>query len=507
MSKYIEEYLVSLGFDLDSTQGKQYLSMCNELENRQNSLVKAGESATAQAKKQGDVQKGRISDDKDEIRLMGQMEEASRRLKQLDGLTSTTTVKTVNQEETAPASKSPAPEPAAVPKYSPHNLPITPKTPTGQAAAPPVVPPSPSPKVSAPEPAGKTPEDRKQQDYQKQRDKHDKKQISLMGDLEGTLKQVGVALLQLERGNILGAAIQGTKGVQQFVQLLNRAGASAESAKCRDGVVQKTVSGLLKKKISGGAPISIPAEDAAGAGAEDAAAGGASMAGLAAGAVVVAAAFAKIAGSIYNMGEDLAQTNIQIETMSKQLWISSNDAYQLNGTLSAMGKTTADLNEIAINPTLRQQFNDLQEFEKSQLQLPKDFDATAQTWAKDVDTPLAEIKALWGYLQKIAGYKVEQGLGEKLGGFLEGVKGWMQAEGLIHGLITPEQLKQQTTPPASNTSYSSYTEGAKINFSPHIEVKAADPSNAQSVGNAALQGTQQAFKEAALIKSVQGLNR
>jgi hypothetical protein len=492
MSQYIEEYLVALGFDLDSAQGKEYLSMCNELENRQNSLVKAGESATAQAKKQGDVQKGRIADDKDEIHLMGQMEEASRRLKQLDGLTSTTVVKTVSQEEVAPAAKESPQTPVAVPKSPPPNLPTSAETPAGQAAAPP--------------PVVKNPENRKQQDYQKQREKNDKKEISLMGDLEGTLKQIGVALLQLERGNLLGAAMQGSKGVQQFVKLLNRAGASAENNRSRDDVVQKTVSGILKKKASGIAPVSAP-EDTADAGAEDAAAGGASMAGLAVGAVVVAAAFAKIAGSIYSMGEDLAQTNIQIETMSKQLWISQNDAYQLNGTLSAMGKTTADLNEIAINPTLRQQFNDLQAFERSQLQLPKDFDATAQAWSKDVDTPLAEIKALWGYLEKIAGYKVEQGLGEKLGGFLEGVKGWMQAEGIATGFITSDQLKQQTAPPTSNTSYSNYTEGAKIEFSPHIEVKAADPSSAQSIGDAALQGTQQAFNEAALIKSVQGLNR
>lgn len=122
---------------------------------------------------------------------------------------------------------------------------------------------------------------------------------------------------------------------------------------------------------------------------------------------VVAGTTAAVKG-MYDLADGVSTANTNIESMAAKMWISYGAAWQLQNTLSAMGKTTADLNDIALNPTLREQFKTLQDFQKSQLQLPADFQTVNQQWAQSVQLPEQELKETLQYIQEIAGYDLSR---------------------------------------------------------------------------------------------------
>jgi hypothetical protein len=113
---------------------------------------------------------------------------------------------------------------------------------------------------------------------------------------------------------------------------------------------------------------------------------------------------------VVDMTNSLSEANTDIETMSAKMWISNDAAWELNNTLSAMGKTTSDLNDIALNPTLRKQFQELQEYQKSALQLPSDFKSVNEEWAESVTLPMEKVKLTNTYMKELISYDFEKAL-------------------------------------------------------------------------------------------------
>jgi hypothetical protein len=157
-------------------------------------------------------------------------------------------------------------------------------------------------------------------------------------------------------------------------------------------------------------------------GSSDAAVGGAEAIGTAAigsaaAATGIGAAIAAVvvlayeaADAIYQMADSLSTANTDVETMSAKLWITNSAAWQLNNTLSAMGKSTSDLNDIALNPTLREQFETLQNYQQTLLKLPSDFQSVNEQWAESVQTPMDEMKLTLQYQQELLEYNIEKDL-------------------------------------------------------------------------------------------------
>lgn len=190
-------------------------------------------------------------------------------------------------------------------------------------------------------------------------------------------------------------------------------GKSLTNASKQATTLKNTISGLTQggAAAAGGAGAAGGAEDAGAAGAGAAAAGGAAAAIIpVAGVLGIVAAIGLVTKSLYDTASSMSKINTDIETMSAKLWITNSAALQLNNTLSAMGKTTADLNDIALNPTLRTQFETLQQFQKSQLQLPSDFQKVNDEWAQSVTTPMEEIKETNSYMKELMSYDIEKAL-------------------------------------------------------------------------------------------------
>ena len=494
MSEYVEEYLVALGYDLKSEEGQEYLRMCQEMERRHEELVKSGKNLTDSFGEQSKAQQANISGDKEEAAQLAKLDDMYRQLHKTQA--EETRVKPVASQQQVPGGTTAAPKPPAGP---PTASPQAPKTPPSKAAAP---------QASGEMSGG-----------QKKRIEGDREEINLLGDMEKTVRQIGVAWAQLERGNIFGAFTQSIKGAKQFSDMLDRAGSSAQVADKKSGNFKQTIADVLKTKgkpASGTAAKGAEVAKTAASGAEAAGAGadaGAAAAGAAGGPVGIvtvlaiaaaAEAMKKIADTVLDLTEGLAQTNVQIETMSRQLWISQSAAYQLNGTLKAMGRTTADLNEIALNPTLRQQFQDLQNYEKSMLQLPADFDAVNKQWGKDIDENGMKINAQLEHIKQMSGYTLEklfdkpfQWVLDKIAGGLETIDNKMFGAGASQG--TAANYAPQTS------SYTQY-QGATVTYSPHIEVT-ANSDKASDIAAATAEAIQQRFSESALMKNIQGQNR
>lgn len=145
---------------------------------------------------------------------------------------------------------------------------------------------------------------------------------------------------------------------------------------------------------------------------------GAAVTGVVAGTVA-------ITKGMYDLADGVSTANTNIESMAAKMWISYGAAWQLQNTLSAMGKTTADLNDIALNPTLRQQFKELQQYQKAQLQLPADFQTVNQQWAQSIQLPEQELKMTLQYAQEIAGYDLSKTLVGPLNSGLSGAIGFV----------------------------------------------------------------------------------
>jgi hypothetical protein len=328
MAKYIEEYLVSLGYDLDSTDGKEYQKMLDDISKRQKNL-------DDESKKSSDTQKN---------------------------------------------------------------------------------------------------ESKKRTDNRKQEN-------NAMIDMEKTIKQLAGLSSKLGEGDIFGSFLSGAASIKTLEKLMNGLSDSIKETKNQSSglgdtlsdVMNRTRRGRARRNSSAGRTDSATdyrasAEQGAGfqsgqtsqlslesgmTGSAVAAAEGGSLAGAAAVAIPVAIAAAATAAvvAMAKMADSLANANIEVETMSKKMWITDSSAWKLNNTLQAMGKTTEDLNDIALNDTLRKQFNDLQAYQEETLQLPSDFVDANEKWALSVGEANQKLSASWLHLKEVASYNFEKTFG------------------------------------------------------------------------------------------------
>lgn len=511
MSEYVEEYLVALGYDLKSEEGQEYLRICQEMERRHEELVKSGKSLTDSFGEQSKAQQANITGDKEEAAQLAKLDDMYRQLHKTQA--EETRVKPVVPQQQASGGTTAAPKP-----------------PAGRPAAPPQAVESPLPKPVAPQTLGK------KSGNQKERIEGDREEINLLGDMEKTVRQIGVAWAQLEQGNIFGAFTQSIKGVKQFADMLDRAGSSAQAADKKSGNFKQTIADVLKTKgkpesgtSTKGAEVAKTAAsgaEAAGAGTDAgaAAAGAAGVAEIAAMGTAIAAVAAAIGVATkeaYNLADGLAQASINVETMSRRLWITDTAAWQLNNTLSSMGKTTADLNDIALNPTLREQFQALQDYQKTMLQLPSDFQSVNDKWNQGVVKNNEELKLSMNYLHQMTQYyaskswePIFEGVIGKTKDAVNGLAGllkkWGDFSEKVNETLFPNLYKNSAQGTAANyapqtSSYTQY-QGATVTYAPNINVT-ANSSQANDIAEVTGRVTRQSFDESALLKSVQGLNR
>ena len=474
MAKYIEEYLVALGFDLNSAQGKEYLKMCDDLEKRQKELERAGKAATDQENQKGKAQKDRIVDSQKEIDLMGKMKQATEKFS--ESQKSETVVKV------APEKKKIPPKPAPTKKEEPeHPKLVTHKEPTKKQ--------NPHPKDE--DGNGKKKRQKEQSDGQKE-------QINLLGSMEKAIRDLGQSWTQLERGNIFGAFQHGASGVRSFSNYVGGLNTAFGATNTRAGILKKTLTSMFgtASKAAGESSTALSGASEAGAAAG---VSGLAVAGAAAGIAVGVGAAAKGA---YGMADGFAKAAINVETMARQLWITDSAAYQLQNTLSAMGKTTADLNEIALNPTLNAQFKALQEQTKNQDM--SGIKESSKNWNLGAGKEMNSLGENLGYLGQLFGAKMQDWIGPAAQGLFSGLNSaTVRAQGLLGGKTDKDT--SGTYAPQS-ASYINYAEGAKIEYSPKIEVNARSDS-AHDIADATSDAVQQSFQEAALIKNLQGLSR
>lgn len=474
MSKYIEEYLVALGFDLNSEQGKEYLSMCNELEKKQKELEKAGKSASDQAKKQSDAQKGRIADTKEEIDLKEKMRAANEKARQ--SVKTEAVVKEVPRQKERPSA---APEqPSGRTRRRPSQAP-PPTSPKGR--------PAPAEQGNPAPPSGKTASKGKAPVTSRQ-------DVSAFDSLKESVGDLAKAWENFKRGNIFAAFSQGASGARQFGNYVDTLGGSFGKTSKQAGALKKNLVDMFGSKEAKASAAGI-GEAAEGAG-EAATGAGISAAGAAAG---IAAGITLTTKAIWGMSNGLTDANTNIETMARKLWISDSAAWQLNSTLSAMGKTTADLNDIAINPTLNKQFKTLQ-------QQAGQYDYSGIGKASE---KWAEVQSQWQQVNLNAEI-AKNGLTAKVEDFFAPLfdnvlKGWNAIEGKMADTLGGRKDSSVYAP--QNASYSSnYAEGAKVTVAPTINVD-ANSDDAQDIADKTSEAVGQSLNDSALIRNVRGLGR
>jgi hypothetical protein len=422
-SHYIEEYLVSLGFDLDSKEGKEYLKVCADIEKKQKEAEKAGKSADTQAKKDHTNSKRKLDDGK--------------------------------------------------------------------------------------------------------------KEVNLMVDLEKTLKQIGSLTADVGEGNIFASLLKGAATVKTLTDFMHNLGSAyedtGEKAKKNKTTTASPGSNVFKtaKESAKGAKAGATEEQGLQAGITGASAGEAGAAGLGGVAAVagpIAAAAAIIAAGIAmkNMADEVSQTSINIQTMSRQLWISDTRALALNNTLTAMGKTTADLNEIALNPTLRKQYEDLMAYQQKELNLPADFMNVQQRYAETVGTTNSQLKETINNVKQIMAYNFDKKFGDGLAATNDALMALVKFLAAPLGIKVDNTKKAAAasgaagyTAPYSASSFapqtSNYTSssqsGMTIHNEPNITVNATS-NDPQAIGQATANAIAQNFGYNSFVtKFVQTQNR
>jgi hypothetical protein len=325
-TEYLEEYLVSLGFDLNSKDGQDYIKMLDEISRRQKEAEKSGQAADAQSAREHTNSRRRVEDGRKEIDVMRSMEAAGSRLNRI-------------MDE-----------------------------------------------ISQGNPFG-----------------------AIVSGIQGVnffaefIKSLG----QQQAPELQNAAPRGQQnntapGGQQPQQQTNTAGAEQLAAQAaQEGI--RTEQGLAAG-MTGQAASGATAGAGGGAGVLS---GIGAAAGPAAAVVAVVAAVTALAVSAEKLAEGISEVNTGIETMSRRMWITDSEAWKLQNTLTAMGKTLGDLNDIALNPILRQQFNELMEAQNS-LSLPEDFIEQNESWANSVTAAQNQLKLAKEQLKEIGGYELQK---------------------------------------------------------------------------------------------------
>jgi len=370
--------------------------------------------------------------------------------------------------------------------------------------------------------------DKARKDSSKQQADGLKKQNQGMLDLQKTMRSIADISKQMGSGNIFGAFLSGasgTKSAKSFLSSLgeNLDGKSKTSSAKETGkanvstAAKETGKALQAGKVSEqGLQAGITGETAgAMAGEGGLLAGAAAVAPPVAIVAAVIAAVVLIGKAVSDLTNGLSESNINIETMSKEMWITEKTAWRLNNTLTAMGKTTADLSEIALNPTLRQQFNDLQDFQ-SNFKLPADFESTASRWATDVGEGRQELAVANSYMKQMAGYNLEKAFDPIATAWYKYWTNVVKGIDYVFGLRTSDTATSavSTTGLVNGANYapntSSYTTANTGNLTVHnspvvnVYTVSDDP---QSIGSAVSDAVGSSIDNLALIKSVSGVNR
>jgi hypothetical protein len=519
MRKYLDEYLVSLGFDVDVDSAKKYEKMCDEIDAKNKSV-----DAYTPPKRD-------LRNEKDEADAEAQNEKPKKKRHQKN----VTPPQPENQDEPNEETTKNTHNPSPIPPKSHKSKEEAPKQhaypPNSQAKPPqhresPQQPKPPQHRESPQQPkppqhpkSSQQPQNRKKQKSAPKSEKEStesskKKEQSAKKNFTQPISELKKSIQELERswenfkvGKILSSVITGASGAKSFSQYMGSVGQSFKAADKQAGSFGKTVGSIF-----GGQS----AVDAASGGISDAAGSigdvagslggagealGTAGAGAAAAGIGIAAAVVATGKGIWDMSNGLADANTNIETMSRRLWISESAAYQLNSTLGAMGKTTADLNEIAINPTLNKRYKELQKQAKGQDNTKAQ--KGAEAWA-GVQTEWDKFKENMSHIgNSVKGdfaSAVAPGL-EKVLGALNGTAGGVDK--MISG-----SKKSPSTAYAPQSAYynSNYAEGAKVEIKPTINVK-ADSNNAVDIGKAAANSTSQVINDSTLVRNVRGLNR
>ena len=464
MGKYIDEYLVALGFDLDSKEGKAFLALEEEIEKENKELGFSDEAVAKSAKKRSDAQKGRIADTKEEIDLSEKMREADEKLKKSKGGGSEAAPQQ-EEKRSVRTSKPPAQE-------KKEQAPSEPPAP-GKKSPTPSKPPSP---------------------------KADTTQVD---SLKKSIGQLGKAWDSFRNGNFITALTQGASGARSFGTYVDTLGGAFGKTNKQAGGLKKTLTDIFGGKASDAAASGLGDIAESAAATEDAATGAAVAAGSAAGPiglaiVAAAAAAAKVGKSFVNMSDSIADANTNIETMARQLWISDSAAYQLNNSLGAMGKTTADLNEIAINPTLNARFKTLQQ------QAAGQDNTKIQKAGKD----WADVQTEWDKFTQSATHAVDTVKANIIESLAPDIKADIGGLGQAANAADKALNGGNSSTYAPQNAYysSNYAEGAKIEISPRINVN-ANSSSAQDIASATTNAVTDSMNNSALVRNVRGLTR
>jgi hypothetical protein len=421
VNKYLEEYLVGLGFDYKPDQGKQFIKQLDDIEKKTKTTEKTGKASEDQAKKEQKNRNKKIEDGKKELDIMRGMEQTGSRIGRIFGE-------------------------------------IARGNPFGALAA----------------------------------------GIQGTGSFLNFIKSLGTSNT-IQFGSTLfnnplfrgrgGQATQATQAAQ-----VGQAAQAAQTAQAAQAAT-RAAKGIQAGMAGGGAA-------AAGAGAVGEGAGALAGVGVAAGvAAAVVALVALIAAAVVKteqFGEAISKVNINIETMARKMWISDEQAWKLQNTLAAMGKSVGDLNDIALNPTLRSQFEALQKYQKTTMLLPGDFAEVNKKWADSVGLANNELKMSTQYMALLIGYDVEKYLVEPFSKALHWLNGIVLDIDHLLGLPTGKgvsadaQSKQAQVAGITqfssngalfaphNASYSSSANNVQVNINPKVVVH-TNASDAQGV--------------------------
>ncbi len=469
MSKNINQYLVTLGFDLDSREGKAFLALEEEIEKKNKELGFSSEAAAKSTQKQNNAQKDRMANTKKEIDLLEKMLEVSEKLnksgKGRADATSANGKKEPKEEEKKSSSGKSVTAPFENMKTSLGEF--------GQAW---------DSFKSGDIVSGITQSVSGAKSF--------KSSIDAFGEVFGKKGQQTGGLKQ-SLNDVFGLGKSSAKGLGK---LAGGAKDAEEAAKVGNTVAKV---GSTAAKVGNAA---AGAADAATAGAAEAAGADATVA--AAGSVVAPIALAAVAvgQTLFDMSSSIADKTTRIEAMARQLGISDQAAYRLDSSLTAMGKTIDDMDEIENDPILSKQFDGLQK--RAAEQDPEEAMKGGKVWEQGAGKEAAEFNAKFSQSMGYLGDSINSNVAEATNPYFEAFFGF------LNSLIDPSGGNADAASYAPQQAYysSSYAEGAKIEVSPTINVT-ANSGNAQEIGSATSDAITGTMNNGALVRYVRGLNR
>jgi hypothetical protein len=557
MSIHIEDYLIGLGFDLDSDEAKKFLALQKKIEKSNTDAEKGAQKSDGSAQQRSKNSKNRVTQSKQELNSVAELQKSLKQIENVwgnvrsgnvfgafaSGMAGAKAFKSILDEIRAFTFKGVMPGESQV-----------------------------EPKESAKNETAEFEKDVRRTKFVNQQVSEDVN-VTSSKQSSNPAEQASPANgpQQAQSTTVNNENVDDSKK-----SVLGLSDAVVLASKNMGGLKKITTSLFGAGTDAAGAGLGAEATEAAGAGlgaeATEAAGGiaaiGTASAVAAGGLAGLLAASIAVAGLSISIANGVSTANTNVESMAAQMWITDGAAWQLNNTLSSMGKTTADLSTIALNPTLNKQFQALQQYQKTTLQLPADFQTVNEQWADSIQLPMEEIKLTNQYMGEMAGYDFEKALVGPLSDVLKVVEDlqsgimslgtdwtnfanaignsqawkdfisaikWLSTVSGSNALFTNIDKKLGITPSASTSIASSYatatspnqvytvpdytaaapnspsnssTSNSSVNYTnaPQITVN-ANSSDPQTIAQSTAAAVQQSNNTAALIKSIQGVSR